>query len=132
MDREVWSAAVHGVAKSQTRLRPELNWTNLILKTSQFMWTWDSFKFISLLFRIVWFVNAYFYLSQLNRALLQINGSYAMQKQRWIMGHSIKQIIYQHILIFELKVIDVSLRYMLFSFLILVKYKSSFLCIIFS
>ena len=132
MDREVWSAAVHGVAKSQTRLRTELNWTNLILKTSQFMWTWDSFNFISLLFRIVWFVNAYFYLSQLNRALLQINSSYAIQKQRWIMGHSIKQIIYQHILIFELKVIDVSLRYMLFSFLILVKYKSSFLCIIFS
>ena len=29
MDREVWSAAIHGVAKSQTRLSDwtELNWT---------------------------------------------------------------------------------------------------------
>ena len=27
MDREAWRAAVHGVAKSQTRLSDELNWT---------------------------------------------------------------------------------------------------------
>ena len=32
MDREAWHAAIHGVAKSQTRLSDftELNWTNLI------------------------------------------------------------------------------------------------------
>ena len=32
MDREAWSAPVHGVAKSQTRLSDwtELNWTNLL------------------------------------------------------------------------------------------------------
>ena len=28
MDREAWCAAVHGVAKSRTRLRTELNWTD--------------------------------------------------------------------------------------------------------
>ena len=30
MDRETWHAAIHGVAKSRTRLsdRTELNWTN--------------------------------------------------------------------------------------------------------
>ena len=27
MDREAWRAAVHGVTKSRTRLRTELNWT---------------------------------------------------------------------------------------------------------
>ena len=48
------------------------------------MWTWDSFNFTSLLLRIVWFISTYFYLSQLNRALLEINGRYAIQKQRWI------------------------------------------------
>ena len=26
MDREAWRAAVHGVTKRRTRLRPELNW----------------------------------------------------------------------------------------------------------
>ena len=26
MDREAWHAAIHGVAKSRTRLMPELNW----------------------------------------------------------------------------------------------------------
>ena len=31
MDREAWSAVVHGVAKSQTRLT-ELNWTEYILE----------------------------------------------------------------------------------------------------
>ena len=29
MDRETWHAAIHGVAKSRTRLKTELNWTEL-------------------------------------------------------------------------------------------------------
>ena len=29
MDREAWRAAIHGVAKSQTWLSTELNWTEL-------------------------------------------------------------------------------------------------------
>ena len=37
----------------------------LILNISQFMWIWNSFRLISLVFRIVWFVSAYFFLSQL-------------------------------------------------------------------
>ena len=32
LDREAWFAAVHGVAKSQTRLSDELNWTELSSK----------------------------------------------------------------------------------------------------
>ena len=33
MDREAWSAAIHGVAKSQTQLSnwPELNWTDWVI-----------------------------------------------------------------------------------------------------
>ena len=30
MDREAWRAMVHGVGKSQTRLRTQLNWTELL------------------------------------------------------------------------------------------------------
>ena len=35
MDREAWSAAVHGVAKSQTQLSDwtELNWTLLVVRS---------------------------------------------------------------------------------------------------
>ena len=46
MDREAWSAAIHGVTKSQTRLRDwtELNWTELIMYyTSAFT---ESFSFV--------------------------------------------------------------------------------------
>ena len=31
MDRKVWRATVHGVAKSRTRLRTDLNWSTMIL-----------------------------------------------------------------------------------------------------
>ena len=31
MDREAWRAVIHGVAKSRTRLRTELNWWNIFL-----------------------------------------------------------------------------------------------------
>ena len=43
MDREAWRAAVHGVAKSQTRLSDwtELNWTNIIIqKAKQYCYWW--------------------------------------------------------------------------------------------
>ena len=30
MDREVWCAVIHGVAKSQTQLSEELNWTDIL------------------------------------------------------------------------------------------------------
>ena len=33
----------------------------LILIISQFMWTWNSFRLISLVFRIIWFVSAYLF-----------------------------------------------------------------------
>ena len=36
MDREVWRAVIHGVAKSRTRLRTELNWTELMYVTHLF------------------------------------------------------------------------------------------------
>jgi len=35
MDREAWHATVHGVAKSQTWLRTEMNWTSLMKRLSQ-------------------------------------------------------------------------------------------------
>ena len=39
MDREAWRAAIHGVAKSQTRLSnwTELNWTELVIGNNIFM-----------------------------------------------------------------------------------------------
>ena len=43
MDREAWRAAVHGVAKSRTRLSDwtELNWTNIIIqKAKQYCYSW--------------------------------------------------------------------------------------------
>jgi len=36
MDREAWSAAIHGVAKSQTRQSNGLNWTELRAVTTQY------------------------------------------------------------------------------------------------
>ena len=42
MDREAWHAAIHGVAKSRTRLSnwTELNWTEYSLRTSQVVRWW--------------------------------------------------------------------------------------------
>ena len=37
-DKEAWRAAVHGVAKSQTRLRDWLNWTEVFYVFSGEMW----------------------------------------------------------------------------------------------
>ena len=54
MDREAWHAAVHGVAKSQTRLSdwPELNWTeqwNCLIKTQSrvFPTMLEGFKYVN-------------------------------------------------------------------------------------
>ena len=50
MDREVWSAAIHGVAKSQTRLSDwiELNWTMTyeqeFIFNLNFVWSICSYK----------------------------------------------------------------------------------------
>ena len=41
--------------------RPNINIRYLILNVSQFTWTWNSFRLISLVFRIVWFVSAYIF-----------------------------------------------------------------------
>ena len=47
MDREAWHAAIHGVAKSRTRLSDwtELNWTHIFIFLPTFCpqaWCWDS------------------------------------------------------------------------------------------
>ena len=48
MDREAWCAAIHGVAKSQTQLSNELNWTewvgNLSFKPSSGLQTEETYK----------------------------------------------------------------------------------------
>ena len=43
MDREAWSAAIHGVAKSRTRLSDwaEMNWTELKAFDFSFVFEWD-------------------------------------------------------------------------------------------
>jgi len=53
MDREAWSAAIHGVAKSRTRLSDwtELNWTLL-------GWCKNNFNFALLNF-VIWYWNAF-------------------------------------------------------------------------
>ena len=47
MDREAWHAAVHGVAKSQTRLSnwTELNWTELNWRHSGALYLWPHHHF---------------------------------------------------------------------------------------
>ena len=42
MDREAWRAAIHGVAKSQTRLSDwtELNWLDTLAKMLKKLFTW--------------------------------------------------------------------------------------------
>ena len=50
MDREAWRAAIHGVAKSQTRLRDwtELNWTVLLSKLHKMLvFTNTLYPFVS-------------------------------------------------------------------------------------
>ena len=49
MDREVWSAAIHGVAKSRTRLSDwtELNWTDIV-QSSKSSKTYHSICYILL------------------------------------------------------------------------------------
>ena len=42
MDREAWSAAIHGVAKSQTRLSDWTDWTELIGSYSSLTLDWSS------------------------------------------------------------------------------------------
>ena len=42
------------------RLETNINTRYLMLTISQFTWIWYSFRLISLVFRIVWFVRAYF------------------------------------------------------------------------
>ena len=42
------------------RLETNINTRYLMLTISQFTWIWYSFRLISLVFRIVWFVSAYF------------------------------------------------------------------------
>ena len=52
MDREAWRAAIHGVAKSRTRLSnwTELNWTEL-------KEIWINYEFELIIMSLYWFVN---------------------------------------------------------------------------
>ena len=64
MDREVWCAAVHGVAKSWTRLSDwtELNWWKQVeqlhhlahLPSAACIGHWDSVAFIPMLKKLLW------------------------------------------------------------------------------
>ena len=47
MDRETWHAAIHGVAKSQTRLSDwtELNWTEMPLRTFVIHWKRSKYQY---------------------------------------------------------------------------------------
>ena len=60
-----------------------INIRYLILNISQFTWTWNSFRLISLIFRIIWFVSAYFFFKVSSiRAHLQTNLSNIIQKNK--------------------------------------------------
>ena len=60
-----------------------INIRYLILNISQFTWTWNSFRLISLIFGIIWFVSAYFFFKVSSiRAHLQTNLSNIIQKNK--------------------------------------------------